>query len=125
MENVRISSYAAPVRQSQVFRTRTRSRPRAGLRKRAQRASIDAVTHMSKLALAIRWPDFPGSITRLKRLYGVPVYHNPRQSLVGSRVAIVQQGDVVSLIFDFRDVVERSSLRLADGTVRAGYVVRA
>jgi hypothetical protein len=45
--------------------------------------------------------------------------------LVGSRVAIVQDRGVVRLIFELRDIVERRGLRLVDGTIRTGYVVRA
>jgi hypothetical protein len=80
-----------------------------------------------RLALAIRWSDAPGSISRIARLGGVPLHGRPHQLRQrGGLVAVVQKNGNVTRIFECESVEGPQPVTLANGTrSQTGYLVLA
>jgi hypothetical protein len=82
---------------------------------------------MAKLNIAVKWSDGAHSIQRIKRYGSLPLKQCPRHLLVpGGKVAVVQSGGVVGLIFECKSIEGPLSITLVNGSRHdRGYILRA
>jgi hypothetical protein len=77
--------------------------------------------------LAVRWPDGKQSLQRIIKLGGLPLYGRPKYlKIPDGKVAIVQHGGEISLLFSAKSIDGPRKVKVADGTFEdQGYLVRA
>jgi len=81
---------------------------------------------MSEYDLAVKWPDKPQSIARLRRLNGVPIYGRPQHLRVpGGQVWIIGAKNRLLASFRAAKIEGPRMVTLAKGQRKSGYVVRA